>query len=325
MSSATHLGYAVETTRRGAFPFFERPFTKDRLLVSVTNALREFELNHTLQFYLWAMQGDRRSTVYAPALAYANDASTRDSGVHGSYESNWYPGNQGANEYTYTVRGDYDTRSSLEARMLANTLMGTADIPGRYNDTSDMVEVNGRLSTSFATSGRVSAIGGKRRSESAFLERVEGQFDAQARFNVLVNGSVRGQWGANETLLIPVSPHNTCYVELQETGEILVTLNNRVYRKTLYPGSIVNLSWQSQVINIAIGRLVDGNGVPVTNAVIHYVVGIAMTDENGIFQAEVKHDTNNLDVVQSSRSCRAAFDNPRTNDKVLPLGALICQ
>ena len=92
------------------------------------------------------------------------------------------------------------------------------------------------LSTSFATCGRVSAIGGKRRSESAFLERVEGQFDAQARFNVLVNGSVRGQWGANETLLIPVSPpHNTCNVELQEIGEILVTLNNRAYRKTLYP------------------------------------------------------------------------------------------
>ena len=79
------------------------------------------------------------------------------------------------------------------------------------------------------------------------------------------------------------------------------------------------------MINIAIGRLVDGNGVPVTNAVIQNVVGIAMTDENGIFQAEVKHDTNSLDVVQGSRSCRAAFDNPRTNDKVLPLGALICQ
>ena len=54
------------------------------------------------------------------------------------------------------------------------------------------------------------------------------------------------------------------------------------------------------MINIAIGRLVDGNGVPVTNAVIQIVVGIAMTDENGIFQAEVKHDTNSLDVVQGS-------------------------
>ena len=32
-----------------------------------------------------------------------------------------------------------------------------------------------------------------------------------------------------------IPPHNTCNVELQEIGEILVTLNNLAYRKTLYP------------------------------------------------------------------------------------------
>lgn len=56
MSSATDLGYAVEATRHGAFDFIEKPFTKDRLLVTVTNALREFDLSHTLQAYSSAIE-----------------------------------------------------------------------------------------------------------------------------------------------------------------------------------------------------------------------------------------------------------------------------
>ena len=275
--------------------------------------------------FSWSMQNDRRSTIYSPTLAYANEASSRDSGLYGSYETNWYRGQQTGNEYTYSLRGDYDTRSSLEARMAADTTLGTANITGRYNETSDMVEFNGRLSTSFATSGRASAIGGKRRSESAFLVRVEGQFDEGARFNVLVNGSVRGQLSANDTLLISVSPYQTYDVELRAVGDILVSLENLVYRETMYPGNVVNLSWSSQVINIAIGRLVREDGSPVANAVIQNVVGIAMTDDNGIFQAEVNHETERLQVVQGSENCEAVFDNPRVSETVLPLGTLVCR
>lgn len=275
--------------------------------------------------FSWAMQKDNRSSIYAPTLAYANEHSPRDSGLYGSYESNWFYGQQGGNEYTYSLRGDYDYQSSVEARMAANTRLGTADITGRYNEVSEMVEFNGRLSTSFATSGRVSAIGGKRRAESAFLVRVEGDFDVDARFNVLVNGSVRGQLPADQTLLIPVSPYNTYNVELQAVGDTLVDLDNRIYRETMYPGNVVNLSWSSQVINIAIGRLVDDAGMPLTNAVIQNVVGIAMTDDNGVFQAEVNHDTETLVAQKGNESCTARFDNPRSNDTILQLGTLVCR
>ena len=275
--------------------------------------------------FSWTMQKDNRSSVYTPTLAYANDASPRDSGLYGSYESNWYRGQQNGNEYTYTVRGDYDYQSSVEARMAANTRLGSADITGRYNEVNEVVEFNGRLSTSFATSGRVSAIGGKRRSESAFLVRVEGDIDTDARFNVLVNGSVRGQLGADQTLLIPVSPYSTYNVELQAVGDTLVNLDNRIYRETMYPGNVVNLSWSSQVINIAIGRLVDEAGNPLANAVIRNVVGIAMADDNGVFQAEVNHETNELEVQRGRETCIARFDNPRTNDTILPLGTLVCR
>ena len=209
--------------------------------------------------------------------------------------------------------------------MEAITRSGNADITARYNEVNQRAELNGRLSTSFASSGKATAIGGKRRSESAFLIRVEGGFDANARFNVLVNGSVRGQLAANETLLVPVTPYRTYNVELRAIGDTLVNLDNRIYRETMYPGNVVNLSWAPRIINIAIGRLVSEDGEPLASAVIQNVEGIAMTDDNGIFQAEIDHDTSVLKVLKGSTACSVAFDNPRTNATVLPLGTLVCR
>ena len=274
--------------------------------------------------FSWFMQGNNRTSLYTPTVALANSKSSRDSGLYGSYETNWFRGQDSGNEFVYGLRGNYDSQSSLEARMEADTRRGSADITGRYNDASNNVEFSGRLSTSIATTGQGGAIGGKRRSESAFLVRVEGDIAADARFNVLVNGTVRGQLGADETLLVPVSPYNTYDVDLQAVGNTLVNLENRTYRETMYPGNVVNLSWRSRIINIAIGRLVDAAGAPLANAVIQNVVGIAMTDADGWFQAEVDQDMTQLRVQKGTTTCVAGFENPGKATTVLPLGTLTC-
>ncbi len=51
ITSETELDYAIDATRHGAFDFIEKPFSKDRLLVTVTNALREFDLINTVKAY----------------------------------------------------------------------------------------------------------------------------------------------------------------------------------------------------------------------------------------------------------------------------------
>ena len=38
ITSETELNHAIEATRHGAFDFIEKPFSKDRLLVTVNNA-----------------------------------------------------------------------------------------------------------------------------------------------------------------------------------------------------------------------------------------------------------------------------------------------
>jgi len=58
ITSETELDYAVDATRHGAFDFLEKPFSKDRLLVTVTNALREFELISTVKAYSDALDSE---------------------------------------------------------------------------------------------------------------------------------------------------------------------------------------------------------------------------------------------------------------------------
>jgi len=61
------------------------------------------------------------------------------------------------------------------------------------------------------------------------------------------------------------------------------------------------------------------------NAVIQNVVGIALADSNGIFQAEIDQDTSHFEVRQGLNSCRVDFENPQINDTILPLGTIVCR
>ena len=56
ITSETELDHAVSATHHGAFDFIEKPFSKDRLLVTVNNALRESELINTVKAYSDAVE-----------------------------------------------------------------------------------------------------------------------------------------------------------------------------------------------------------------------------------------------------------------------------
>jgi two-component system repressor protein LuxO len=58
ITSDTELDYAVEATQSGAFDFIEKPFTKDRLLVTIANALKQSELMNKVQVFSDALDKD---------------------------------------------------------------------------------------------------------------------------------------------------------------------------------------------------------------------------------------------------------------------------
>jgi Mat/Ecp fimbriae outer membrane usher protein len=303
-----------------------RPIGAGNLTSSFELSSNDDEIVALLSFS-YQLQENNKTSSYSPKLSYSSQDSNRDSGLYGAYESSWYLGEQSGNEYQLSLRGDYDDQSSLEARFEADTRLGSSDIVTRYNQENQQVEFSGRISTSYATNGQMSGFGGKRRSESAFLIKVEGDtsIGTDAQFNVIINGVVRGQTRAGETLLLPVAPYETYEIELQSVGDTLVSLDSRIYRETMYPGNVVNLSWATQVINIAIGRLVDADGEPMSNAVIRNVVGIAITDDAGYFQAEVEQGLSSFEVQKGLNNCSAEFENPQVSTTVFSLGTLVCR
>ena len=74
ITSDTEIDHAVDATKHGAFDFIEKPFSRDRLLITVTNALREFDLASTLRAYSDAIEteglGDFIGTSPAMKLVY---------------------------------------------------------------------------------------------------------------------------------------------------------------------------------------------------------------------------------------------------------------
>lgn len=151
-----------------------------------------------------------------------------------------------------------------------------------------------------------------------------GDEHAETLFDVIINGVTRGQTRAGETLLIPVSPYEIYNVAIKSVGETLVTTDNRTYREAIYPGNIINLSWSTRIINIALAKLIDANGDAINDAVILNAVGTAMSDENGYVQAEIDHNTNSLEVIKGNLRCEASFVNPQTESMVIRLGTLEC-
>lgn len=222
-----------------------------------------------------------------------------------------------------SLRADRNTRSTLEARMELEGNRGSADVAARYNVDTSNPEFFGRLSGRVAATGSTAAFGGPRASESALLVAVEGVSPGH-RFEVLVNGSPRGELNAGDTLLLPVAPYETYDISLKPLGDAIVNLDTRSYRKTVYPGNVIDLSWQAHEVVIAYGRLLDALGKPVSDALLTNVFGLATTDAFGFFQAEIARGTKFLEVQKEGKICRVALLAEPDARQLMPLGELMC-
>ncbi|MEX2468207.1 MAG: TcfC E-set like domain-containing protein [Pseudohongiellaceae bacterium] len=222
-----------------------------------------------------------------------------------------------------SLRADRNTRSALEARMELEGRRGSADVAARYNlETSDQ-EFFGRLSGRFAATGSSAAFGGARSGESALLVAVEG-VSPERRFEVLVNGSPRGEVNAGGTLLLPVAPYETYDISLKPLGDAIVDLDSRSYRRTVYPGNVIDVSWEAREVVIAYGRLFDAVGEPISDALLTNVIGLATTDAGGFFQAEIDRNTRTLEVKKGAKTCRVRLQGEPDARQLMPLGDLTC-
>ncbi len=280
-----------------------------------SDLLAAFTLNYRFN-------GDRRSSSYSAQAQYENrERGNARHAFRGSAESRWNIAR--GNDNQFSLRAERSTQSSLEGRLELAGRLGSADVSTRYNMDSSRAEFYGRLSSSFAATRESSAVGGQRRGDSVLLVEVDG-VPSHHNFEVLVNGSPRGQLSSNETLLLPVSPFETYDISLKTLGDSIVNLDARHYRKTVYPGNVIDLTWQATEVVIAYGRILDSANNPVSNALLGNVMGLATTDSNGYFQVEIDRHTDTLEVRKGGQTCRIALEDQTRNEQLMALGDLKC-
>lgn len=234
------------------------------------------------------------------------------------------------------IWADQDLRWDLRARdqlheQSVGTEMDLVTQSGRLRLQAEKNEQNGFSSTrytgngftSFMVNGQHAKLGGREQSQSALLIAIDGEIN-DARFDVLVDGSLRATAYAGKITALNLRPFETYSVQIRQSGASFVEYEEQPQRVTLYPGNVITLNWQVAELDIIFGRILDSNGQPVQNALISGITGVATTDDVGLFQAEIRRDIKHVTVETITQSCEIAIPAYQVNRGIANLGNLQC-
>jgi len=70
--------------------------------------------------------------------------------------------------------------------------------------------------------------------------------------------------------------------------------------------------------------ITDSQGNPLQNALLTNAEGLALTDSNGFFQAEIDANEEELLVRKNSTECTVSFPENLNDEQVFYLGTLQC-
>ena len=242
--------------------------------------------------------------------------------MRGIVESAWQR-NDG-NQTMFSVRAAHQGRDSLEARMSQQGRMLGSDVTARYDASTSDTSIFGRLESSVAIGQGNIVATGRQPAESAFSVTVDGA-TPDAAFDVVVNGSVLEVVYAGKQVLVPVAPYRTYQVELQPRGNRLINLDKGAQTRVVYPGNVVGLHWTASSILIIYGRIVDEAGAAIGDALVGNASGLAITEDDGRFQAEVDSNLRELRLRSKGRECIVRLPRLDASNVMTDLGTLVCR
>lgn len=108
--------------------------------------------------------------------------------------------------------------------------------------------------------------------------------------------------GRKTALTLP--PYHQYRIRMKDTGMALTQFDDQAREVTLYPGHVVNLEWKVQSIQVLIGRILLPDGQAAKHARIDGTEGMAMTDEDGFVQTEIRSDVRELSVRHATGMCK---------------------
>ncbi|OED44338.1 hypothetical protein ACH42_07770 [Endozoicomonas sp. (ex Bugula neritina AB1)] len=203
---------------------------------------------------------------------------------------------------------------------------GSANLNLNYADSgsSSNTSYSASLATSVTANKDVIAFGGESQSRSAVVVNIEGAALSE-EFDVYVNNQRRGYALGGKASIIHLSPFNTYKIRIrpQQSGA-LYAFDEREYEVTLYPGNIAALDYEVKQVLVVYGRARLPDGTWLNHASVQGGEGLAVSDEFGIFQAEVSSETSELVFRKKGQECSIPLTPADYDNDFVNLGQIEC-
>lgn len=248
-----------------------------------------------------------------------------DSGLISDVTSTWQDGDLYPSDINLIFRAnDGQVDRSLESELDVTAGLGRANLELIYSDDAQRLSYGGSFYTSLIANPDTIAVGARQQGQSAVVLDIGGA-NADAYFDVEVNGLRRGTALIGDRTVIGLPPFQTYEVRLRSQGNAIIDFEQRAQQATLYPGNVVTMNWTVAKVVIAFGQIVDEDGSPIANAVLDGVLGLATTDEFGLFQAEFNSDVEALTARTREQTCEVLLPEYDASQMVVTLGELVCR
>lgn len=266
-----------------------------------------------------------QTTLTSQGYYEDNQGQPADSGFINNLSSTWQDGDRYLSDVSLALRAvDERFDRTLESELNIASQLGRANIETVYSEENDALSYGASFYTSIIANRDTFTFGGKRQARSAVVLDIRGEAE-DAYFDVSVNKLVRDNATIGTKTVLPLAPFRTYDIMLRSKGSALVDFNNATQTTTLYPGNVVTLTWEASRILVAFGQIIDKKGEPIKNGLIEGVVGLATTDDFGVFQAELKSTTQSFTVRTRTTHCAVALPALPAKDLIATLGVLICE
>lgn len=166
-------------------------------------------------------------------------------------------------------------------------------------------------------------MGGREINQSAVIIEMDSE-KYDGHFDVIVDDSVRSYARPGNISVVNLNPFETYRIRVKDKGKQLLAYEEREEEVTLYPGNVKRLKWAVARIDVVFGRIVTESGEPLANALVEGVEGLAVTDEYGLFQAELAQGVRQLDIKTRTQQCRVELPDYKPQRQIGRLGTLVC-
>lgn len=203
---------------------------------------------------------------------------------------------------------------------------GSANLNLNHADSNSAsnTSYSASLTTSLTANKDVIAFGGETQSRSAVVVNVKGA-DLGETFDVYVNNQRRGYALGGKPSIIHLSPFDTYSVRIRpnQSGS-LYSFDEREYEVTLYPGNISALDYEVKQVLVVYGRIQLPDGTWLSHASVHGGEGLAVSDEFGLFQAEISSEVTTLVFRKQGQECSINLIPSEFDSDFVNLGKVVC-